>query len=210
MIKVLIVDDHPIVRAGLRQILLEAPDIVVTGEASNGEEAVTQVMENEFQVALVDISMPGRSGLEVLSQLKSLKPSLSILILTTYPEEQFAVRALKSSASGYLTKESVPEELIAAIRKVSDGGKYVSTALAEKLAFDVAGDLTQSPHEALSNREYQVMLMIASGKTVKVIAEELALSVKTISTYRRRILDKMNMNNNAELTHYAIRLGLVD
>ncbi len=205
----LIVDDHPIVRAGLKQILLEAPDIVVAGEASNGEEAVSQVLENEFQVALVDISMPGRSGLEVLSQLKSLKPSLNVLILTTYPEEQYAVRALKSSASGYLTKESLPEELIAAIRKVSGGGKYVSAALAEKLAFDLVGDLTQSPHETLSDREYQVMCMIASGKTVKVIAEELALSVKTISTYRRRILDKMKMQNNAELTHYAIRQGLV-
>lgn len=210
MIKVLIVDDHPIMRKGLKQVLLEASDIVVAGEASNGQEALSQVLENEFQVVLLDISMPGRSGLEVLSQLKSLRPSLNILILSTYPEEQYAVRALKSSASGYLTKESLPEELIAAIRKVSDGGKYVSAALAEKLAFDLAGDATKPLHEALSDREYQVMCMIASGKTVKVIADELALSVKTISTYRRRILDKMQMKNNAELTHYAIRQGLVN
>ncbi|MCI0694752.1 response regulator transcription factor [candidate division KSB1 bacterium] len=210
MIKVLIVDDHPIVRAGLKQILVEAPDIVVAGEASNGEEAVSQVLENEFQVVLLDISMPGRSGLEVLSQLKSLKPSLSILILSTYPEEQYAVRALKSGASGYLTKESLPEELIAAIRKVSGGGKYVSAALAEKLAFDLSDDRTKPLHETLSDREYQVLCMIASGKTVKQIGEELALSVKTISTYRRRILDKMKMKNNAELTHFAISQGLMN
>lgn len=209
MIKVLIVDDHPIVRAGLKQVLSEASDIVVTGEASNGEEAISQVLEHEFDVVLLDISMPGRSGLEVLSQLKSLKPFLSILILSTYPEEQYAVRALKSGAAGYLTKESLPEELIAAIRKVAQGGKYVSAALAEKLAFDLSAETAKPLHETLSDREYQVMCMIASGKTVKVIAAELALSVKTISTYRRRVLDKMKMKNNAELTHYAIRQGLV-
>ncbi len=210
MIKVLIVDDHPIVRAGLKQILLEASDIIVAGEASNGQEALTQILEKEFHVVLLDISMPGRSGLEVLSQIKSLNSALNILILSTYPEEQYAVRALKSSASGYLTKESLPEELIAAIRKVSNGGKYVSAALAEKLAFDLSDHLAEAPHETLSDREYQVLCMIASGKTVKTIAEELALSVKTISTYRRRILDKMKMKNNAELTHYVIRQGLAN
>jgi DNA-binding NarL/FixJ family response regulator len=209
MIKVLIVDDHPIMRKGLKQVLAEASDIVVAGEASNGQEALNRVLENDFQVILLDISMPGRSGLEVLSQLKKMKPSLSILILSTYPEEQYAVRALKSGASGYLTKESLPEELIAAIRKVARGGKYVSAALAEKLAFDLSDDADKPLHEALSDREYQVLCMIASGKTVKVIATELALSVKTISTYRRRILDKMKMQNNAELTHYAIQQGLV-
>ena len=210
MIKVLIVDDHPIMRKGLKQVLSEASDIVVAGEASNGQEALSLALENDFQVVLLDISMPGRSGLEVLSQLKRLKSSLHILILSTFPEEQYAVRALKSGASGYLTKESLPEELIAAIRKVSGGGKYVSAALAEKLAFDLSDEAAKPLHETLSDREYQVMCMIASGKTVKVIAEELALSVKTISTYRRRILDKMKMTNNAELTHYAIRQGLVN
>jgi DNA-binding NarL/FixJ family response regulator len=209
MIKVLIVDDHPIMRRGLKQVLSEASDIVVAGEASNGQEALNQVLEKEFQVVLLDISMPGRSGLEVLSQLKRLKPALSILILSTYPEEQYAVRALKSGAAGYLTKESLPEELIAAIRKVARGGKYVSAALAEKLALDLSDDTAKPLHETLSDREYQVMCMIASGKTVKVIAEELALSVKTISTYRRRVLDKMKMKNNAELTHYAIQQRLV-
>jgi DNA-binding NarL/FixJ family response regulator len=207
MVKILIVDDHPIVRAGLKQILLEAPDIVVAGEASNGQEALSQALENEFQVVLMDISMPGRNGLDVFSQLKSLKPELNVLFLSTYPEEQYAMRALKSGAAGYVTKASAPDELIAAIRKVSDGGRYVSVALAEKLAFELAGDATKPLHEALSDREYQVMCMIASGKTVKQIAKELALSVKTISTYRRRILDKMKMKNNAEITYYAVRQG---
>jgi DNA-binding NarL/FixJ family response regulator len=153
--------------------------------------------------------MPGRNGLDILKQLKNMKPGLHHLILSTYPEEQYAVRALKSGASGYLTKDSVPEELINAIRKASMGGKYISAALAERLAFDVAGDSAESPHATLSDREYQVMCLIASGKTVKQIGEELALSIKTISTYRRRILEKMHMRTNAEITYYAVHGGLV-
>ncbi len=209
MIKVLIADDHPIIREGLKQILRESPDIAVSGEAGNSQEALNCVLEKDVDVVLLDISMPGRNGLDILTQIKSLKPAVNVLILSVYPEEQYAVRALKSSAAGYLTKASAPEELITAIRKVSRGGKYVSAALAEKLAFALADDAATPLQETLSDREYQVMCMIASGKTVKVIGQELALSIKTISTYRRRILEKMNMKNNAEITYYAVRQGLV-
>ena len=209
MIKIFITDDHPIVREGLKQTLRETPDIAVSGEASNGEETLDDLRNREVDVVLLDISLPGRSGLDILSQLRFAYPNLKILILSTYPEEQYAIRALKTGAAGYLTKESAPEELITAIRKVACGGKYVSAALAERLAFNVAGEATARPHEKLSNREYQVMCLIASGKTAKEIAEALSLSDKTISTYRRRILDKMHMRHNAELTHYAIQQGLV-
>jgi DNA-binding NarL/FixJ family response regulator len=209
MIKVLIADDHPIVRQGLHQILKETSEIVVTGEASNGAEVLDETSKNEYDVVLLDISMPGRSGLDILRQLKREKPDLHVLILSTYPEEQYAVRALKDGASGYLTKASAPEELITAIKKVALGRKYVSSALAEKLAFALEEDTQKPPHETLSDREYQVMCMIASGKTVNEIAKELALSVKTISTYRARILEKMKMKNNAEITFYAIKQGLV-
>ncbi len=209
MIKVFITDDHPIVREGLKQALRETSDIAVSGEASNGEETLNDLRDHMVDVVLLDISLPGRSGLDLLSQLRVAYPSLKILILSTYPEQQYAVRALKTGAAGYLTKESAPEELITAIRKVAFGGKYVSAALAERLAFDLAGESTSRPHEKLSNREYQVMCLIASGKTVREIATDLSLSDKTISTYRRRILDKLNLRHNAELTHYAIQQGLV-
>ena len=209
MIKVFITDDHPIVREGLKQTLRETPDIAVSGEANNGEETLNELRNHDVDVVLLDISLPGRSGLDILAQLRIAYPSLKILILSTYPEEQYAVRALKTGAAGYLTKESAPDELITAIRKVALGGKYVSAALAERLAFDLAGETSARPHEKLSNREYQVMCMIASGKTASEIATELSLSDKTISTYRRRILDKMNLRHNAELTHYAIQQGLV-
>jgi DNA-binding NarL/FixJ family response regulator len=153
--------------------------------------------------------MPGRSGLDILKELKAEKPGVAVLMLSMYPEEQYAVRALKAGASGYLTKESVPDELIAAIRKVSAGGKYVSSSLAEKLAYDLEADVEKPLHETLSDREYQVMCMIAKGETIKEIADKLYLSIKTISTYRSRILEKMKMKNNAELMHYAIKHGLV-
>ncbi|MGH7496908.1 MAG: response regulator [bacterium] len=210
MIKIFITDDHPIVREGLKQTLRETPDIAVSGEASNGEETLDDLRNQEVDVVLLDISLPGRSGLDILSQLRLAYPNLKILILSTYPEEQYAIRALKTGAAGYLTKESAPEELITAIRKVACGGKYVSAALAERLAFNLTGEATARPHEKLSNREYQVMCLIASGKTAKEIALALSLSDKTISTYRRRILDKMHMRHNAELTHYAIQQGLVN
>lgn len=210
MIKVLVADDHTLVREGLKQIFSSFPDIVVADEASNGKEVLNKVWKNNYGVVLLDISFPGRSGLDILKQLKCIKPKLPVLILSMHPEEQYAVRALRSGASGYLTKDSVPEELIEAIRKVSLGKKYITYSLAEKLAFDLDVGTQKPLYETLSDREYQVMCMIASGKTVSQIARELSLSVKTISTHRAHILEKMKMKNNAQLTHYAIKLGLVD
>jgi DNA-binding NarL/FixJ family response regulator len=210
MIKILIVDDHPIVREGLKQILSDSIDMIVIDEASNGQEVLEKVWKNGYDVILLDISLPGRSGIDILKQLKNEKPKLPVLVLSIYPEEQYAVRVLKAGASGYLTKKSAPDELITAIRKVSQGGKYVSLSLAERLAKEMEVDVNGPPHERLSDREYQVMHMIATGKSVKNIAEELSLSVKTISTFRTRILEKMNMKNNAEIIHYAIRQGLIE
>lgn len=210
MIKVIIVDDHMIVREGLKQIIADTADMRVIDEASNGQEALDQIRNNSYDVLLLDISMPGRSGLEVLKEIRSEAPHLSILVLTMHPEEQYAVRVLRAGASGYLTKESAPDELIEAIRKVSDGGKYISATLAEKLAFDLEIDTEKPLHQTLSDREFEVMCMISSGKTVTEIADEMSLSVKTISTYRTRILEKMRMRTNAELTYYSIKNQLVD
>ena len=208
-IRLLIGDDHAVVRKGMKQILAETKDIVVADEAGNGREVLEKVQKNDFDMVLLDISMPGRDGLEVLKELKSLRPKLPVLMLSMYPEEQYAVRSLRSGASGYLTKDSAPDELISAIRKVSSGGKYVSASLAEKLAHKLGADVEKPLHETLSDREYQVMCMIASGKAVKEIGEELSLSVKTVSTYRSRILLKMRLKGNAELTRYAIDNRLV-
>jgi two-component system, NarL family, invasion response regulator UvrY len=208
-IKILIADDHPIVRAGFKQVISDMPDMLVADEAGNGQEVLNFIRKKDYDLVLLDISMPGRSGLEVLKDLKSEKPKLPVLILSIYPEEQYAIRALRAGASGYMTKASAPNELIAAIRKISEGGKYISASLAEKLTYYLDGDASKPPHETLSDREYQVMLMIASGKTVTEIADELCLSVKTISTYRTHILDKMKMKNNAEITLYAVQNKLV-
>jgi DNA-binding NarL/FixJ family response regulator len=210
MIKILIADDHTIVREGLKQILAETPDLLVADEAEDGQELLNKVSKKDYDVILLDISMPGRSGLDILKQLKSERPNLSVLILSMYSEEQYAMRAIRAGASGYMTKESAPEELINAIRKVSQGRKYVSPSLAEKLAFSFESGNERPLHEILSDREYQVMCMIASGKSVKEIAENLSLSVKTISTYRSRILEKMHLKNNSALTHYAIQNRLVE
>ena len=210
MIKILIADDHAIVRKGLKQIVAETSDMVVADEASNGHEVINKASKNDYDVVVLDITMPGISGLDTLKQLRIHKPKLPILVLSMHPEEQYAVRVLKAGASGYLTKGSAPNELIRAIRKVSLDRKYISPFLAEKLAFDLEADNGRPLHETLSDREYQVICMIASGKTVKEIAEESFLSVKTISTYRSRILEKMNMKSNAELTHYAIKNELVE
>jgi two-component system invasion response regulator UvrY len=210
LIKILIADDHRIVREGLKQILAETPDMVVADEANNAQEVLKKVWANEYDVLLLDISMPGRSGLDILKQLKSDRPKLSVLVLSMYSEEQYALRALKAGASGYMTKESATDELIEAIRKVSTGRKYISPSVAERLAFSLESGDERPPQETLSDREFQVMCMIASGKTIKAIAEELSLSIKTVSTYRSRILEKMRMKNNAELTHYAIQNKLVE
>jgi len=209
MIRVLIADDHPIVRQGLKQILAEAPDIVVKGEACNGTEALEKVRTARWDVVVLDITMPGISGLDLLKQVKSEQPKLPVLVLSMHPEEQYAVRVLRAGASGYLTKDSAPDQLMSAIRKVAKGGRYVSPSLAEQLAYDLDAGSEKPLHKNLSDREFQVLCLIASGKTVTEIAEELALSVKTISTYRARLLEKMNMTRTAQLTNYGIKNGLV-
>lgn len=210
MIRILIADDHPIVRAGLKQILAEASDIEVAAEAGDGHELLKLIRKGGIDVALLDISMPGLTGLDALKQIKVENPNLPILVLSMHAEDQYGIRVLKAGAAGYLMKSAAPDQLIGAIRKVQRGGRYVSPSLAEKIAFDLQTGASGLPHETLSDREYQVLCMIASGKTVKQIAAELALSEKTVSTYRARILEKMNMKSNSELTHYAIKLDLVE
>ena len=210
MIRVLVVDDHPIVREGLKQILSDTEDILVVDEADSGQAVLTSAARSNFDVVLLDISMPGRDGLEVLRELKQQKPKLPVLILSMYPEEHYAVRVLRAGASGYLTKSSAPDELISAIRKVASGRKYISSTLAERLTYELDRDADRPMHEVLSDREYQVMHMISTGKSVKEIAEALGLSVKTVSTYRSRIMEKMNMKNNAQMTFYAVENHLLD
>lgn len=209
MTRILIADDHAILRKGLRRILLEMDEGYEADEASNGHEVLEKIRKRDYDLILLDISMPGLNGLDALKQIKAENPKLPVLILTMHPEEQYALRALKAGASGYLTKESVPEELMNAIRKILRGGKYLSNSLAERLAFAIDEKTEKLPHERLSDREYQVFCLIASGKGLTEIAEAMSLSVKTISTYRSRILDKMKMKSNAELIHYAIKNKLV-
>ncbi len=209
MIRILIVDDHAILRRGLRALLSDEFHGAAIGEASNARQALEQLRKAKWDVALLDIALPQKSGLELLKELKAEWPRLPVLVLSAHPEDQFAIRVLKAGAGGYLTKESAPEELSKAIRKVLAGGRYVSPSLAEKLASGVSKDLTRAPHETLSDREYEVMCLIASGKTVTEIAGELSLSVKTISTYRVRLLEKLGVKNTAAIVQYAIRNGLV-
>ena len=209
-IKVFIADDHAIVREGLKQILAETRDIVVAGEAENGLDAVKLFRKSDCQVMLLDISMPDRSGIEVLKQIKKEKPELAVLMLSMHREDQYAIRSLKAGAAGYLTKQSAPKELVTAIRQVAGGLKYISAALAQELANHVGEDHEAPPHDTLSDREYQTLTMIASGKTVGMIAKELSLSVKTVSEYRARLLVKMKLKNSAELTHYAIKNQLIE
>jgi DNA-binding NarL/FixJ family response regulator len=210
MIRILIADDHAIVRRGLRQILEESLEMKVVAEAANGADALHWIRANDCDVALLDISMPGRSGIEVLKQLREEKPKLPVLILSIYPEDQYAVRLIKAGAAGYLTKESAPTEVVEAVRRVASGKKYISLTVAEMLADEIGAPDEKLPHQTLSDREYQVFLLFASAKTATEIAVVLALSVKTVSTHRHRILEKMRLRNNAELMHYAIEKHLVE
>jgi two-component system, NarL family, invasion response regulator UvrY len=210
VIRVLVADDHAVVRRGLKQILSETSDILVGGEAATADEVRQQVREQRWDVIVLDVRLPGGNGLDLLSEIRRQRPEARVLILTAHSEEQYAVRSIKAGAAGFLTKESAPELLIEAVRKLASGGRYVSPAVAEALASLVAGDSPQSPlHGQLSNRELEILAMIASGKTVSQVAVDLSLSVKTVSTYRTRLLRKMNMKSNAELTRYAIGEGLV-
>lgn len=208
--RVLIADDHAVVRRGLMEILEEEFPAATFGEAADTPEALQQIRKHKWDVVVLDITMPGGSGLDVLRDSRSLHPNLPVLVLSMHPEEQYALRALKAGAAGYLTKETAPEELVAAIKTVLAGRKYVSASLAQDLAWRLEADSERPIHEALSDREHEVMLMIASGKTVSQVAEELSLSVKTVSTYRARILSKMGMKTNADLTRYAMENKLLD
>ena len=210
MIRALIADDHAVVRQGLKQILGDTPEMVVAGEATTGQEVLDKVRAETWDVVILDISMPDRSGLDILKQLRSERPKLPVLVLSMHSEDQYAMRVLKAGASGYLTKDSAPDELVKAVRKVVRGGRYVSAFLAEKLAFEIGTDSNRLPHETLSDREFQVLRGIAAGQSVTEIAAELYLSVKTVSTYRTRMLTKMNLETNAELIYYAIRNHLID
>jgi DNA-binding NarL/FixJ family response regulator len=208
--KILIADDHAVVRRGLRQILADEFKRAEFEEVASANEALARTRKENWDVLILDVTMPGRSGLDALKEIKESRPRLPVLVLSMHPEDQFAVRVLKAGASGYMTKESAPDELVGAIKKVLAGGRYVSTALAEKMASYLAIDTPKPPHERLSDREFVVLRLIASGKTASQIAKELSLSVKTVSTYRARILEKMAMASNAELTHYAIKNQLVE
>lgn len=207
--RILLTDDHAVVRQGLKLILQDHFKNAVFGEARNAHEALARVTKDKWDVLVLDVTMPGRSGWEVLRDVKRLRPKLPVLVLSMHPEDQFAVRMLKSGAAGYLTKESAGEELAGAIRKVIAGGRYISPSLAERMASYLDMDVQKAPHERLSDREFLILRMMASGKQVSQIARELSLSVKTISTYRARVLQKMDMKNNAELTRYAVEHGLV-
>ena len=210
MFQVMIADDHAVVRRGIRQILEETPDFRGAGEASNAEELIGKLGKGRWDVVILDLNMPGRSGLDVLKDLRKRWPRLPVLVLSMHDERQFAVRVIKAGASGYVNKDSATEEMVLALRKVMSGRKYISSRVAETLASDLQRTSPDRMHEGLSDREFEVLCLIASGKTVSQIAAKLKLSVKTVSTYRQRILQKMNMTTNAELTRYALEKKLVE
>ena len=210
MISVLIADDHAIVRQGLIQAVARSGDIVVAGEASTGQEALQKSLSHQYDVILLDISLPDIGGIDVLKELKHQRPELAVLMLSIYPEEQYALRAMKAGASGYVTKEATIADLLAAVRKVARGGKYVSPSLAERLASVIETGTKEPLHQSLTDREYQVMTMIASGKRIREIAEELYLGISTVHTYRARILRKMQMRSDSDLIRYATQERLID
>ncbi|MBA2351805.1 MAG: response regulator [Burkholderiales bacterium] len=210
MIRILVADDHAIVREGLKQILVGVEDMHVGGEACTGKEALAKIRESSWDVVLLDISMPDKNGIDTLKQIRQERPDLPVLILSMFPEDQYAVSLLRAGAAGYMTKESAPSQLVNAIRKVAQGKKFISGTLAETLALELGGDIAKPAHESLSEREFQIFCKLAVGQTASQIAEELFISVKTVSTYRSRILQKMKMKTNADLTYYAIKSGLVE
>jgi two-component system invasion response regulator UvrY len=210
MIKILIADDHPIVREGLRLVIEKSTDMKVEGEALNGQEVLDRVYAEPWDVLILDFSMPGKSGFDVIRELHRERPSLPILVLSMHPETELAPRLLKAGAAGYLNKESAPKELVNAIKKVHEGGRYISAALGEKLALDLGRDSSKKPHELLSDREYQVLLRIAAGRSPHEIAGEFSISVKTVRTYRERVIQKLAVKNDVEITHYAIENGLLN
>jgi two-component system, NarL family, invasion response regulator UvrY len=203
-LRILIVDDHPIVRQGLRQTLADAADVREIGEADHGQQVIDLVRQSDWDAVVLDIGLPGRGGIEILKDIRRERPRLPVLILSMHAEDQYAIRALRAGAAGYLTKETAPEKLLEAIRKITTGGRFISAALAERLALQLTSDATESPHASLSDREFEVLRLIGSGLSVGDIADRLSLSVKTVSTYRARILDKMRMKNNAELMQYVL------
>lgn len=210
MIKVIIADDHAFLREGIKKTIQDETDMKVIGEASNANEVLAIMKDSDADVAIIDISMPGKSGLDILKDLKAMKKKFKVLILSMHPEDRFAIRALKAGAVGYLTKESAPDELVKAIRTVLTGRKYVSKALAEKLVDLLSDDKDSLPHEQLSDREYEVFIKISTGKKAVDIADELSISVHTVNTYRARILEKLGLNSNVELTQYAMHNKLID
>lgn len=210
MIKVFISDDHLLIKEGFKKILKDEMDIEVVGEAANAFDTINFIRENSPDVLILDINLPDKNGMDALKEILAIKPGQRVLILSMHPEDRFAVRALKAGAAGYVTKESAGDELVKAIRKVYGGGKYVSATLAEKLAFEIHFGSDKLPHEILSDREFQVFQLIAAGKSLAEIGDTLSLAVTTVSTYRARILEKLNLNSNAELIHYAITNKLID
>lgn len=208
--KILVVDDHSVVRQGVKQILEDIPNMVVVGEASTGGEALAEIRAKSYDIVLLDISLPQQNGLEVLKQILQIDATIKVLILSMHPEKQYAVRALRAGASGYLTKDTAPTELITAVEKIANGQKYVTLSLAEQLVAELSSDYPQEPHQLLSNREYQVMILLAKGETISEIGETLSISAKTVSTYRTRLLEKLNLNKTAEIIRYAIQNNLVD
>lgn len=210
MIEVLIADDHELIRRGLKQLLDDTDDLRVTGEANSGMEAVAMIRENRYDVVLLDISMPDKHGIDVLKQIKGLRSSLPVLILSMHPEEQYALRSMKTGAAGYLNKQSAPAQLVTAIRQVAQGKKYISNELAQQLAEGLTQGYQELSHQTLSNREYQTLCLLAQGKKLSEMAEIMSLSPKTVSVYRLRLLEKMNLKSNAEAIHYAINNHLID
>lgn len=209
MIRIFIVDDHEIIREGLKKILRDEPDIIVVGEAQDGDEAIRKIKNSNCDIAILDMNMPGKNGIELITEVKSTRPTIHILVLSIHPEDKFALRTLKAGASGYLCKDTALDELVIALRKIHTKGRYISANLAEQLAFDIIPETNEKAHETLSGREHEIMVKLASGSKVKDIATELELSISTVFTYRSRIFEKLNVKSNVELTHYAISNKLI-